>query len=788
MKVELIKNETGRNDLADELEQDELERGDIERDELEQDELESYERDRLWDEIAPVLRRAMGFEISSDRLIQELPDNSKHSYSSNRVAEMLRFVADEERSSASRIVQALSSHGLVSPEEVQEFEGSQQTAALSPDAQACVAGLKKAGLVSECRAQVLEAGGTCGDYLILEEIGLGGMGQVFKAMHTVMDRMVALKVLPQEAMRSPRNLRRFQREIRAIAKLDHSNIVRAFDAGESNGIHYLAMEFVDGRDLGRIVAEDSPFDVCAAIEYTIQAARAIDNAHQAGVIHRDVKPSNLLLSDKNEIKVSDLGLAMFRPSGVAADRQQDLTAAGSGLGTFSYMAPEQFDDASTVDVPADVYGLGCTLFYLLVGRSPVVGVTVEEKSAWHHTGKVPALTTYFPDLPVEVDVVFQRMVAKDPADRFPSMSDVADALEACLPEVAAMRSPGRRPADSPGSAPVAAGSTVRPAATQVRETPQAGTRPKGLAFSIRAAAVLLVVLVVGAFFLPTDDGDGSGSTTPDAAPADPPDAIGGGIGRIQPDKTFVNSIGMKLTQIPPGKFVMGAPATEPGTWVDEQPPHQVTITKESLYLGVHEVTQSQYDLIMHPDKPPAAEPAAADKPLFDPDDLPVVLISWLDAVQFCEKLSQRPEEMAAGRSYRLPWEGEWEYACRAGTQTVFAFGDTITVEQANFFDQTVKVRRLPAWQTHAVGSYDANPFGLFDMHGNVWEFCQDRFGRFREAADVDPVGPLEGRHRVIRGGAAGFHAKACRSASRQQVRPDESNAWTGFRVACEVAR
>ena len=236
--------------------------------------------------------------------------------------------------------------------------------------------------------------------------------------------------------------------------------------------------------------------------------------------------------------------------------------------------------------------------------------------------------------------------------------------------------------------------------------------------------------------------------------------------------TIINSIGMKLVLIPRGTFQMGAPFEEEFARDDEEP-HEVTLST-GYYLGVTEVTQGQYEKVM------GTNPAHFQKRVIRKSDssmYPVERISWERAVEFCRKLSELPEEKAAGRVYGLPTEAEWEYACRAGSQTAYSSGET-----PRSLDDYAWIATNSKGHTHPVGEKKANAWGLFDMHGNVSEWCSDRYGEYPKAAVSDPVGPQTGSSRVYRGGSINDGAASCRSSVRFRQRPSEGENYIGFRV------
>jgi formylglycine-generating enzyme required for sulfatase activity len=256
------------------------------------------------------------------------------------------------------------------------------------------------------------------------------------------------------------------------------------------------------------------------------------------------------------------------------------------------------------------------------------------------------------------------------------------------------------------------------------------------------------------------------------------DVLGGPV--ASGPKTLTNSVGMAFVLIPAEKFMMGSPADEAGHRTNEGPVHEVVIGNP-FYLGVHLVTQAQYLAVMgkNPSRFSASEGGGPEHP--------VESVSWEDAVAFCRKLSERPEEAAAGRRYRLPTEAEWEYAARAGTTTPFAFGESFGATQGNFNAAYPYGDIEPGagvGRTTPVTRYPASAWGLHDMHGNVWEWCADWYseGYYSTLPLRDPPGPVEGRFRVLRGGSWKNHATACRAAYRNALAPHQRDSATGFRV------
>ncbi len=309
-----------------------------------------------------------------------------------------------------------------------------------------------------------------GKYKLLDHLGTGGMSSVYLAEHVLMQRRVAIKVLPKNRVADTSYLARFHREAQAAATLDHRNIVRVYDVDNDGNVHYLVMEYIEGRDVQRIVKEDGPLDYATAADYTRQAAEGLSHAHKAGLIHRDVKPANLLVDHKKTVKVLDLGLARF-----ADEKTASLTVAYDEniLGTADYLPPEQAVDSHRVDCRADIYGLGCSLYFMLTGHPPFPKGTLPQRLMMHQKETPPSILDDRPDAPADLLEICAKMMAKKPQQRYQSAAELARALT--IWQVAHGHATGSSVGSSASSARLVG--VVSNEATAERESPSGVRRP-----------------------------------------------------------------------------------------------------------------------------------------------------------------------------------------------------------------------------------------------------------------------------------------------------------------------
>ncbi|HEX4130495.1 MAG TPA: protein kinase [Pirellulales bacterium] len=333
---------------------------------------------------------------------------------------------------ADKFLDLLRASGLVEAEPLTQSLAAlaeAQGADAAREATAVAEHLVAAGLVTRWQADRLLEGRNkgffLGSYRLHRLLGSGGMSSVFLAEHKHMRRMVAIKVLPKHRIDDSSYLERFYLEAQAAARLDHPNIVRAYDVACEGTTHFLVMEYVEGRDLQITVKEDGPLAYSLAADYIRQSAEGLHHAHEARLIHRDIKPANLLVDNRGVVKVLDMGLAKF-----SDETKTSLTVAHDEnvLGTADYLAPEQAVNSHNVDARVDLYSLGCTLYYCLTGHPPFNEGTLTQRLLKHQREEPPSILVDRPDAPKDLLAICSRMMAKAPDKRFQTAREVADVM------------------------------------------------------------------------------------------------------------------------------------------------------------------------------------------------------------------------------------------------------------------------------------------------------------------------------------------------------------------------
>ena len=542
-------------------------------------------------------------------------------------------------------------------------------------------------------------------YQLQGPIGQGGMGQVYLATDVGESgqgaRQVAIKLVLGALAGSQQAYERFVQEMHIAEQLDHENIVQVLTHGKtSQGVPYLVMQYVEGGSLlDRI--RNTPgqgLSVDEVIDIGMQVCTALMVAHDFGVIHRDIKPGNILVRQERYprprliVKLADFGLARSLETS-----QHSMSAM---VGTFGYRSPEQRSGGS-VDVRSDLYSLGATLFHACSGEAPEGPVDWDE-------------------IPEVLRLVLRKSLTKKAIDRYAHAGEMYEALASCR---------------------------------------SGGGTGASVALKLPESSVAKKKEISESLVLPAE---------------------------------LTNSIGMKFRLIQPGTFMMGSPESEAGRDSDERQ-HQVTLT-QPFYMGVHTVTVGDFKRFVdkvgyntegEQDGKGAyrsngkewvrdSDTTWRNPGWFTQTDLePVVCVSWNDAEAYCQWLSD-----VEGKSYRLPTESEWEYACRAGSSTAYCFG------KFEFrFGWYAWYLSNSGNRTHPVGQKKPNAWGLYDMHGNVGEWCSDRYGDYPSGAVTDPTGASTGSSRVRRGGGWIDGAASCRSADRGRNGPSHRNSYLGFRLA-----
>ena len=334
------------------------------------------------------------------------------------------------------LVALIRKSGMIDDHKLSHFlQRRQDHGDLPADVRECTDEMVNEGLITLFQAEQFLLGKwrgfSIGKYKLLERIGVGGMGQVFLCEHMHLKRRVALKVLPPGKAEQGSALGRFYRKARASAALQHPNVVRTHDIDQDGNLHFIVMDYVDGPNLLEVVKRFGPMDIHRAISYTRQIALALDFAYRNQIIHRDVKPGNILIDRKGTARLLDLGLARF-----INDHSDQLTVQFDDklvLGTADYVAPEQVADSHTVDTRADIYALGATLYYLLAGHPPFPKGTPRDKLIWHRTKEPTSLRIIRPEVPTWLVAIVDKMMEKDPKNRYQTPAQVGTDLEYRLP-------------------------------------------------------------------------------------------------------------------------------------------------------------------------------------------------------------------------------------------------------------------------------------------------------------------------------------------------------------------
>lgn len=519
-------------------------------------------------------------------------------------------------------------------------------------------------------------------YEVLERVGKGGMGTVYKVRHTLRNEILALKQLNDD---SPEIQKRFEYEAVVLSKLSHTNIVQVNDFFSFENDLYIAMEFVEGKPLSDIIGKDvGPIVSVKAVPLFTQILQGMAHAHQNGIVHRDIKPANILVRNDGIIKITDFGIAKVLGA--------TMGTAGMKMGTIYYMSPEQME-GEEIDQRSDIYSLGMTFYEMLAGRLPFNFANTSNPFAIMkqvHDTIIPDPREFYPHIPENVVSAVMRSIQKDKGSRFQSIDEFLQSLG-------------------------------------------------GEAEFITASDIYFPKIKMSNNFLP--------------------------IG-----------IGNEMVFVEGGTFMMGSNDGE--SYV--KPVHKVTLS--SFMIGKYEVTQELWVSVME------INPSE-----FRGGRKPVETVNWYDVVEFCNKLSEKEGLQKAytgskdnitcdfnSNGYRLPTEAEWEYAARGGKKS-----KGYEYSGSNDIDAVAWYGYFPSGgSTYDVGAKLPNELGIYDMSGNVSEWCWDWWGPYTSESQTNPRGATSGSNRVIRGGSFVYReAEFCRVADRLSSSLDSGIYNLGFRVA-----
>ncbi len=604
-----------------------------------------------------------------------------------------------------------------------------------------------------------------GQYQIIERLGRGATSTVYKAYQEKLDRFVAIKVLSPHFIDEEGFLDRFHQEARAVARLDHPNILPVYDFDRIDDTVFIVMKYVTSGSLRDLMTGPLPLNV--VLELAAQVGLALGYAHKMGVVHRDVKPGNILIEDSRWALLTDFGLAKI----LALGRQ--LTQSGVGVGTPDYMSPEQAQ-GHPVDGRADLYSFGVMLYEMITGRLPFdadsgMGVVVK-----HITEQPRPMRTLRADVSPAVEQVILKALAKDPAERYPT----AEAMIAALARAISTPAPAL-PDRVTGSIGPASSIEFEPPADRAR-VPRRLSRRAGL---IGAAGLIVIVLVLllstsappsrpaptpTLTRLPTQGAAVLATSTlrPSPSPTRPPTTTP--TATATPAPTVEPPAGM--VAVPAGSFTMGGVNSQQDA--DETPPHVVVL--DTFFIDAVEVTNAQFARFANGSGYQTDAEKAGDNVTWrtfntpDRQRFPVTHVSWTDATRYCAWVGKR-----------LPTEAEWEKAARGTTKNIYPWGNTFNSAWANTFE-------LGAGQPVAVASSSASsPYGAYDLIGNVWEWVQDWYGGgyYAQSPRSNPAGPATGIQKVIRGGSFKNESDKTTTSVRGKAGVDNRGDDIGFRCA-----
>lgn len=656
------------------------------------------------------------------------------------------------------------------------------------------------------------------NYRLTRFIGEGGMASVYEGTHEKLGTKVAIKILNPVLTANKQIRQRFENEAKMMASLNHPNIIKVLDYDELPDKLAIVMELLEGHDLKSFILKKGVLKPEQVIPFFVKILDAFQYAHSKGIIHRDIKPSNIFIDEDNQIKVLDFGIAKIFGAG------DDFTSTGAQLGTPTYMSPEQVKAEKNIDQRTDIYSLGVTLFFLLNGKPPYDSSTQSNFEIFNKIVYEP-----IPDLKgyPEINAIIKTAVAKDRNQRFPDARAFKQALLNPAPKKATVvedktrvdepkvekpktktapedddktwiDSPGAKPPkfsnrqddetliDKPGKPEKAIEENKKQSFEEQLKKADLlfKNRQFGKAKNVYENALLLIkddkhskvqIEICKTELVKKNRKIGIFTFIGVLAIAigyfvnyqisKPADELVYQAEENVDQQTAISIYDYAMVYVPGGTFQMGS---NDGEDDEEKPVHNVTL--DGFYIGKYEVTQAQWREIM------------GDNPSYfiNCDNCPVEKVSWNDVQEFIKKLNQK-----IGKNYRLPTEAEWEYAARGGSESGVERSRNADFKYSgsNNIDEVAWHGSNSGNKTYPVGQKKPNSLGIYDMTGNVWEWCSDWYRNYHSDNQTNPQGPSTGSYRVRRGGSWGNNPQSCRMANRNNDAPNYSSNVLGFRLS-----